>query len=288
MRPDAEAAETLAAIGRRHGCDKFTVHRFEDVYAGLLGHRRTEPLRVLEIGIGEEDRALGGASLLTWSEFLPEALIVGIDLYDKRALDTERIVTRACDQGDPTQLAEVVRELGPFDLVIDDGSHHGHDVATSMFALLGAVRPGGSYVLEDLQTSYWPEYGGSSVAPYAFDTAVRWLRLVIDVVNRSEIPNQDYFPLGSGWDVESLHVFHNIAVLRVPEVSSRRASAVLDDARRLATLDRDRNENGHRADVHQLLASSPNALGRLLDLLSNLDSKSLREDLHDLLSGASH
>ena len=43
-----------------------------------------------------------------------------------------------------------------FDVIIDDGGHSMKQQITSFTHLLGKVRPGGSYVIEDLQTSYFP------------------------------------------------------------------------------------------------------------------------------------
>ena len=48
---------------------------------------------------------------------------------------------------------------GPFDIVIDDGGHFMDDIISSFKTLLPHVRAGGTYIVEDLHTSYWAEYG---------------------------------------------------------------------------------------------------------------------------------
>jgi hypothetical protein len=45
---------------------------------------------------------------------------------------------------------------GPFDVVIDDGSHVSAHQITSFYFLFNHLRAGGFYVIEDIQTSFWP------------------------------------------------------------------------------------------------------------------------------------
>jgi hypothetical protein len=260
---------TLLDIGRSHGCDKFTLHHYESVYVPFLEPLRDKPLKLLEIGVGGEGLELGGASLLTWSDYFSSAEIVGIDIHDKSALDTSRITTVVCDQGSPEQLSSLAAQLGPFDVVIDDGSHFGHDVAISLFSLFASLTDGGMYFIEDIQTSYWPEYGGSSVAPMAYDTATRWIKLAVDVINRAEILDPSYFPLRAGFHISELHVYHNIAVLLAAE-GSPPTSAIVDEERRARQLAVDREANATRAETHDRLLADPLLLGQLLDAISRL------------------
>ena len=44
---------------------------------------------------------------------------------------------------------------GPWDIIIDDGSHVPYHQVFSFFCLWKAVVPGGLYVIEDLETNYW-------------------------------------------------------------------------------------------------------------------------------------
>jgi len=44
---------------------------------------------------------------------------------------------------------------------IDDGGHTMDQQITSLSYLWSAVKPGGLYVIEDLQTSYWEAFGGN-------------------------------------------------------------------------------------------------------------------------------
>lgn len=50
----------------------------------------------------------------------------------------------------------------PFDVIVDDGSHIVHHQMLSFeYLFLNALKPGGLYVIEDLQTSFHPAWGGS-------------------------------------------------------------------------------------------------------------------------------
>ncbi|MFI6209903.1 class I SAM-dependent methyltransferase [Streptomyces sp. NPDC051041] len=118
---------------------------------------------MLELGIGGfGDPALGGGSLRMWKRFFPRAVLYGVDLFDKTPLREQRIHTIQGDLPDAAFLTSLGDELGPFDMVIDDGSHNNTDVITAFWTLFPYVRNGGMYIVEDLQTSYWPGYGGSS------------------------------------------------------------------------------------------------------------------------------
>ena len=50
--------------------------------------------------------------------------------------------------------------MGGVDIVLDDGSHHMHDVKSSFDYLYPILNVGGIYIIEDLHTSYWRRYGG--------------------------------------------------------------------------------------------------------------------------------
>ncbi|MDB5382347.1 MAG: class SAM-dependent methyltransferase [Rhodospirillales bacterium] len=259
---------TFEEIALRHGSDKFRVHSFQKIYDRILTPRRHEPLRLLEIGVGGEGYAVGGSSLFAWRDYLPNAQIVGIDIYSKVEVDGDRIRTVVCDQSDPIALNALNREHGPFDVIIDDGSHMGPHVAMSFHTLFPLLATRGTYVIEDIQTSYWPHYGGSSLAPACFDTAVRWIKIAVDVINRGEALDPTLFPASLGFDIAELHVFHNIASFVKDDGSSDWRSRVLTEEARAAWLGHDRALHGDLSDAYQELLADPGKLLRLLQVVS--------------------
>lgn len=92
---------------------------------------------------------------------LQTGLIYGLDIFDKHVAGP-RIRTIRGDQNDPECLAELAGEIGPLDVVIDDGSHVSEHVLTSFRALFPHLRASGLYVVEDLQTSCWPSHGATT------------------------------------------------------------------------------------------------------------------------------
>jgi hypothetical protein len=214
MRNRKDFEEHLRDIGTQCGCDKVIPHNYHPFYAAHFLDYVDRPFKLLEIGIGGEGRELGGASLRLWAEVFPFAQIYALDIYDKSVLNSDRVNTFIVDQGNPASLLEFVEKYGPFDIIIDDGSHKRSDQLTSLFTLISSVVPGGYYVLEDYFTSYWPVYDGSTLAKDFLDTPVRWLKQSIDVINRSNLLSEEVKQLVPDWGIEELHVYPGVSFLR--------------------------------------------------------------------------
>jgi demethylmacrocin O-methyltransferase len=170
-------------------------HDYADRYRSFLRPFRSEAITLLEIGI------LKGGSLRLWRRFLPKARIVGIDL-ELPDLDLPGVEMHRGDQSDEEFLESLISRYGGFDVVIDDGSHVGTHVRTSFRVLFPALRPGGWYVIEDLETSYWESHEGGP--PGSPGTAVD---LVKSLVDRTQIDSGDR-------DIAELHIFEGIAFVR--------------------------------------------------------------------------
>ena len=109
---------TLDALGLRYGTDKASdKNDFLRFYSIFLEPIRDFEVKVLEIGV------LGGASLLTWRDYFSKGRIIGVDINPQvHDYACGRISIEIADQsqvGDLQRLAQ----LGPFDLILDDGSH---------------------------------------------------------------------------------------------------------------------------------------------------------------------
>ncbi len=120
-------------------------------YRRLLTGLEREPTSILEIGVK------GGGSTAFWKALFPGATVVGLDLNLRRWLTAEPsadgVVYLQGDQTDMAKLEEVAVRYGPFDVVIDDGSHVTDHQAGTLRCLLPHVRPGGAYVIEDTHAS---------------------------------------------------------------------------------------------------------------------------------------
>jgi cephalosporin hydroxylase len=196
----------LAAV---YGSDKGAIsHGYVDLYEQYLAGMRRRARRVLEIGIYR------GASLQMWRDYFPRAEVYGVDIKEI-AVPGSRIHTLVGDQSDPA-LLERLRALGPWDLIIDDGSHRQSHVLATFEGLYDSVAPGGYYVIEDMHTSYWPR--GYEGGPPGMDgTSVSLIRGLLDGVNRRYAAKEYPDEAAALTPVDAVHVFEKIAFLKRPE-----------------------------------------------------------------------
>jgi demethylmacrocin O-methyltransferase len=160
--PPVEETDPLTRLAIVHGTDKWGAHFYTPVYHRLFAHLRDRAVRLLEIGVGGVEFAkVGGASLAMWADYFPNGRILGIDLFPKEMTFGPRISVERGSQDDAAFLTRMSAEHGPFDIVIDDGSHYPAQVSASFDTLFPLLADGGLYVIEDVQTTFWPEFGGS-------------------------------------------------------------------------------------------------------------------------------
>lgn len=151
-------------------------HYFQ-IYDRYFAQYRGQPVRILEIGVES------GGSLELWrSYFGPDATIVGVDINPKcEAFTAPNTHIRLGSQGDDVFLAQVAAEFGPFDIVIEDGSHAFDHQIGSFRALFRHVNAEGFYCCEDLCTSYWEEDFGGGLRKA--NTAIEYFKNLIDEQN---------------------------------------------------------------------------------------------------------
>lgn len=209
----AEASDPLSRLAMQHDA-KWGSSRYTPHYHQRFAPVRDQPVTILEIGIGGyDDPAAGGNSLRMWRDYFPAGTIIGLDIYDKSSLSGDRIVTVKGDQSDPVFLEELVALHGPFDIIIDDGSHVVSHVRQSFNSLFGHVKDGGWYVIEDLQTSYWEKFGGTSTQGTS-PTTIDLLRKLIDHLHYEELDVIGYTPNDLDRSVVAVEVTRNIAFIR--------------------------------------------------------------------------
>lgn len=154
-KTDAPLTGVLASLLRDGQWDVNKLAHYLPVYESEFGDRDRR-VNVLEIGVN-----LGG-SLELWRNYFrhPDSKIVGID-YNQTCTqfdDPDRnIHIRIGKQQDHDFLRGVVDELGPFDVIIDDGSHiPSFTLKSFQYLFPHGLNDGGSYIVEDLHTCYSP------------------------------------------------------------------------------------------------------------------------------------
>ncbi len=126
---------------------------FLAIYEQLLAPYRGRPITLVEVGVGD------GGSLEVWRSYLgPSARIIGIDLDPAaRHLEADGFEIIIGDQSDPELWERQLTDVGPIDVLIDDGGHTSVQQIVTVACGLAHVRDGGVIVVEDTHTSYMPD-----------------------------------------------------------------------------------------------------------------------------------
>ena len=153
-----QSSLSLQQLATKYQPSKFVRYahtNFDRIYPQYLEIYRTKKFRMLEIGLDT------GAGTQLWQEYFPCADLFGLE-YNTTNSQTDgalQITTIQGDQGNMTFLqTDFLKKTngGHFDIIIDDGGHHYEQQVTSYKVLFDkALNPGGLYLLEDIETSYW-------------------------------------------------------------------------------------------------------------------------------------
>jgi len=199
--------DTFYAIAKKEGIDKVTDHHYESLYDKYLPLIRTKKVKMLEIGLGCNMVYGPGHSLTVWNRYFKTN---GLELH---SIEVEKAcaamwIPRITDatihvgsQNNVTFLGEVIAKTGgQFDLVVDDGGHTMNQQKTSFATLFDTVRPGGFYIIEDLQTSFRPEFIDEN------PTTLDWIKTLLDAFYK---PNE--FP-SYVQNIFSFECYHEICI----------------------------------------------------------------------------
>lgn len=188
--PSMNSRSRFAELANACGTDKVSVHGYHRFYPLVLSQLPgTDPFTIVEIGYGN------GASIPLWKQLFPHAFLICIDRDVSE--EGEGYLVLQADQDEPEQLAEALRQApSPVRLVIDDGSHLPRHQLSSLSLIFETIlEPGGFYIIEDIETSYWLAgvvYGyqirAGLFSPWS---AIEALKLAADYVNRCFLGDQD-------------------------------------------------------------------------------------------------
>eukprot|EP01064_Diplonema_japonicum_P021071 TRINITY_DN30618_c0_g1_i1.p1 TRINITY_DN30618_c0_g1~~TRINITY_DN30618_c0_g1_i1.p1 ORF type:complete len:339 (+),score=59.19 TRINITY_DN30618_c0_g1_i1:53-1069(+) len=204
--------EFFKIANKYNGTDKVhPTHHYEAMYAKYLDALRSkDSVRMLEIGLGCNMPAGPGHSTELWRVFFGPSLQYHVLEYTqcidawrktvskyklgRNALqwyqDTMSKGTFWGDQADPQRLESMMKTIGTqLDVVLDDGGHSMQQQITSFEHLFPHVTPGGVYIIEDLETSFYPQktWGGTTEAQAAQTTTVGYMqRILTDLHWRTE------------------------------------------------------------------------------------------------------
>ena len=129
-------------------------------------------INILEIGVDK------GQGMLQLKELFPNCNVCGIDVRE----DTPNSPVGNVWIGSQTNtelLDAVDEEEGPFDIIIDDGSHHNEHQIKTFEYLFPKLKSGGIYIIEDVHTSYWEIYNGG----YGKNSFINYCKKLTDLIN---------------------------------------------------------------------------------------------------------
>lgn len=221
--------DDLTTLAIKHGTDKWGTHWYTQHYNHHFARFRPFKFNLLEIGVGGYDNPeAGGESLRTWEEYFPLANVIGLDYFDKAPHSKGRVFTIHGDQTDEECLQRLHKEFGPFDIIVDDGSHLSHHVIKSFEVLFPLLNDGGIYAIEDTQTSYWPHFGGDARDFNKKSTTLGRAKSLTDGLNFKEIPDPDYKSSYTDKHIIGMHFYHSL-VLIDKGLNSEESTAVINN-----------------------------------------------------------
>jgi len=183
----------LEEFAIKHGTDKSVAgtghHGYTTHYHEAFKRLQGKPMSLLELGVGQ------GASVKMWADYFPHGQIAGIDITPScKNFEDARIRVFIGRQEDGAFMQEVIRECGPFDIVVDDGGHRTAAQIESLKILWPHVKPCGYYAIEDLGVAYDRNYKyGGGHGKWA--SIVEFLK---DLVDEIQCPGSRYIDHAEG------------------------------------------------------------------------------------------
>ncbi|MBP8918161.1 MAG: class I SAM-dependent methyltransferase [Micropruina sp.] len=187
------------------------IHYF-DIYHRHFQRFRGQPVSILEFGVQH------GGSMQMWRDYFgPSARIHGVDIDPRcAAVGNPKDTIFIGDQEDRDFLRSVVDEIGSIDIVIEDGGHRmGQQVAT-FEEVYPRMSADGVFLIEDLHTSYWPNYGGGYRAPQSF---MEYAKSLTDSLNAWHSRNPELEVSDFTRTTKSMHFYDSIVVFERGPVS---------------------------------------------------------------------
>jgi len=188
LKEPAAAGNPLAQYFSVHAAADLNkwFHYFDVYHRWFAPFREQKNLRVLEIGVSK------GGSLSMWRGYFGQsATIVGVDINpdcQRHENPNAQIFVRIGSQADDVFLKAIMAEFGPFDIVIDDGSHASvHQIASLQTLYVHGLKDEGVYLVEDTHTSNW------EVAKDSMPIESTFIHYAKQLIDRMHEPYDQYY-----------------------------------------------------------------------------------------------
>jgi hypothetical protein len=174
------APTAMCKVMTRYGSDKGAGwHNYTTLYSALFKAYRDQPLRILELGLGTNNPNVPfnmgvfghpGASVRGWRDLFPRAAVFGADIDRATLFQEDRIKTFYCNQVDQASIrdlwAQPDLQCGA-DIIIEDGLHTFEANISFMDGSLDHLRPGGVYIVEDIERKWNDRWIGLIESSYS-------------------------------------------------------------------------------------------------------------------------
>jgi hypothetical protein len=191
------------------------LHYFE-IYHRHFERFRGKPVVILEFGVNQ------GGSLEMWRDYFgPQAKIFGVDI-DPRCAELGGPGTKIFigDQEDREFLRSIAAEIGPIDVLIEDGGHTMGQQLATFEELYPHLTADGVFLIEDVQTSYRPRYGGGYRRPGTF---MEFAKGLTDQLNAWHSRDEGFVIDEFTRTTKSMHFYDSIVVFERGSVSAPRS-----------------------------------------------------------------
>lgn len=197
-------------------------HHYLKIYENHFKRFQGKNPTILEVGVSE------GGSLEMWNHYFDgECFIYGIDKNKAcksvpKKLGANNMKIFIGSQEDRVFWSKFKKKTPKFDILIDDGGHRPEHQITTFEEMYERVKDNGVYLCEDLQTSYWQEFGG---ALNKENTFVEYSKRFVDDINAYHV--REGRDLNFRKTTASIHYYDSILVLEkcldheVPEGTKR-------------------------------------------------------------------
>lgn len=174
-------------------------------YGELFERYRGKPITFVEIGV------FSGGSLFMWRDYFgPQARIIGVEFNPDAVRWREHgFEIYIGSQSDPEFWDKFFKDVGPVDLVLDDGGHTYEQQISTVHCCIPHVKNGGMIAVEDTHTSYFKDFGYPS--RYSF---IEWVKVLVDNINsRSHAVNASKLPYSQS--IHSIEAFESIVAFKI-------------------------------------------------------------------------
>lgn len=209
--------KSLNQIAIEEKTDKSSlIHNYCEKYELYFNQIRYRKLKILEIGVQN------GFSLKMWKNYFANSLIYGIDIKDCSHFNEDRIKNFCFSQTDVSKLNQINKEYGPFDIIIDDGSHINEHMVETFNCMFPLLNKDGYYILEDLHCCYWKSFSDSKKMIHKINELIDDLnsngKCGIADINKI---NEDLFYINNGNKlsesekiIDFIHLYKSICIIK--------------------------------------------------------------------------